>query len=515
MLLAVAVGLGVSGCTVSQAARDPGGASQVLLVCNGSTVKCPAGSYFSTVQPAVDAARPGDWILIWPGVYHEHDAPYHAGIWITTPGLHIRGLSRTGVIIDGSHGSTRQPCPSSPSLQDYAPTSGIVVWQASDVTIQNLTVCDYLSGPENESGNQIWWDGGDGTGHIGMHGFTGSYLTATSMYHPMNVKTSGLSQYGIYVANSSGPGSITNSYASNMAAGAFYLGACRQLCDAALSDDYGTNSAFGYLGTNSGGPVVIKDSTFDNNRTGMSLSSLNNDDGPPPQDGRCPANPVRSCMVIEDNKIDNNNNANAPSNKSRPSIGVGVDLQGGQYDTVADNVITGNNSWGVVADDSVSSLDGFPFSRCQGGFLNEPAKGLCVLPARGNLIFHNYFSDDGSFGNPGNADVATIGLLPKSADPRNCFYANQVQGGPLTSVPAGIERRGADGEPCDKAGTGNDATLLAALSCAASPGMCSASYGRYPARTRTDDIALPTLPGMPYPCTGLPANAFCRALSKP
>ena len=48
----------------------------VLLVCNGSTAPCPAlphsaAPYYRTVQGAVDAARPGDWILIYPGVYHE------------------------------------------------------------------------------------------------------------------------------------------------------------------------------------------------------------------------------------------------------------------------------------------------------------------------------------------------------------------------------------------------------------------------------------------------------------
>src|SRR5215469_15628317 len=46
----------------------------VLLVCNGSTKPCPPGppgTIFSTVQDAVNAANPGHWILIWPGVYHE------------------------------------------------------------------------------------------------------------------------------------------------------------------------------------------------------------------------------------------------------------------------------------------------------------------------------------------------------------------------------------------------------------------------------------------------------------
>ena len=41
-----------------------------------------------------------------------------------------------------------------------------------------------------------------------------------------------------------GPGLITHSYASNMADGAFYVGACRQVCDTTLAYDTGVNSGF-------------------------------------------------------------------------------------------------------------------------------------------------------------------------------------------------------------------------------------------------------------------------------
>src|SRR5215472_337504 len=77
----------------------PGVASQgpsVLLVCNGSTAPCPAlprsaRPYYRTVQGAVDAARSGDWILIYPGVYHEKSRQWPtAGVWIQKPNLHIR-----------------------------------------------------------------------------------------------------------------------------------------------------------------------------------------------------------------------------------------------------------------------------------------------------------------------------------------------------------------------------------------------------------------------------------------
>src|SRR5262249_19850507 len=94
--------------------------SNVLLVCNGSTKPCPPGApVFSTVQGAVNAANPGDWVLIWPGVYHEKSTQWPtAGVWIQKPGLHVRGLDRNGVIIDGSNGTAGRPCPASPALQD-------------------------------------------------------------------------------------------------------------------------------------------------------------------------------------------------------------------------------------------------------------------------------------------------------------------------------------------------------------------------------------------------------------
>ncbi len=510
----------IAGCSQPLAVHENGpgtgsrvlghSAARVLLVCNGSTQPCPGAAHYPTVQAAVDSARPGDWVLIWPGIYHENTPAHHAGVWITTPDLHIRGLSRTRVIIDGSHGTAGHPCPSDPVLQDFTARDGIMVWKVSGVTIENLTVCDYLAGPGGKDGNQIWWDGGDGSGRIGLTGFAGSYLTVTSMYHPGDVHSQHLAQYGIYVGNAAGPGQITGSYASNMGAGAFYVGACQRACVTTLSGDHGTNSAFGYLGTNSGGRLVIKDSVFDDNRTGIAPSSLNNDDAPPPQDGRCPGSATASCTLIEDNQVSDNNNADAPAyGNIAPGVGIGIDLDGGQYDTVTGNVISGNRSWGVIANDSVDSLGHLPHSRCQGGYPDIPVRGLCLLPARGNLIFGNTLRGNGTFGNPGNADLATAGLIAGSAVPRNCFYANQATDGQLTSAPAGIEQPGLDGQPCGQPGTGNDAILLRQLGCATLRIPCMVPHSAYPRQTMIDFAALPVLPGMPDPCAGLPRNGFC------
>ena len=59
--------------------------------------------------------------------------------------------------------------------------NGILVWNANNVWVQNLTVCNFLTGA-GESGNEIWWDAAKvGPKSIG-HGYVGSYLNATSTY---------------------------------------------------------------------------------------------------------------------------------------------------------------------------------------------------------------------------------------------------------------------------------------------------------------------------------------------
>src|SRR5439155_398948 len=110
---------------------------RVLLVGSYNGVKGP----FRTIQAAVNVARAGDWILVGPGDYHEQGvkgASEPAGVLIRTPGIHLRGMDRNSVIVDGTKPGAA-PC--SPRLADQEITAtgrnGIVVDKADGVYVEN------------------------------------------------------------------------------------------------------------------------------------------------------------------------------------------------------------------------------------------------------------------------------------------------------------------------------------------------------------------------------------------
>jgi hypothetical protein len=79
----------------------------------------------SSIGAALIKAQPGDWILIAPGDYHvrmdhysERGSDHPAGLIIRTPGLHIRGMNRNGVVLDGTRPGSRK-CSAAPSAQDF------------------------------------------------------------------------------------------------------------------------------------------------------------------------------------------------------------------------------------------------------------------------------------------------------------------------------------------------------------------------------------------------------------
>jgi hypothetical protein len=173
----------------------PAAAPKALLV---GTYNGIHGKY-RTIQAAVAAAKPGDTILVGPGVYHESTTP-EDGVLITTPGVRLRGMDRNGVIVDGTLPTSTRPCSSDAAAQNPGPTgrNGVEV-KADGVYVENLTVCNYLSSAGGENGNEVWWNGGDGGGHIDLNGFWANYVNASSTYYGGE---STAAAYGIFSSDS-------------------------------------------------------------------------------------------------------------------------------------------------------------------------------------------------------------------------------------------------------------------------------------------------------------------------
>ncbi len=484
-----------------------------------------AGQY-SSIQSAVDAAQPGDYILIAPGDYHESDDAHvtsasqlstgdHGGVVVRTSNLTIRGMDRGTVVVDGTKSGAPTACSSDPQYQNFGPVvggkaqgrNGVVVWKADHVSIENLTACNFLGGA-GDSGNEIWWNGGDGSGKIGLTGYSGSYLTGTTSFYSNETSAA---EYGIFSSNAQGPGSWNQIYGSNMNDSGMYVGACHQVCDVTIDHAWMENNALGYSGTNSGGAVVIENSQFDDNQDGVDTDTQIAGDPPPPQNGACPGDatsPIthtHSCWVFIHNNVHDNDNGDTPEagDAAAGPIGTGMTVSGGRNDTVMDNTFSNNGAWGVLfvpyPDSGTPSLN----QKCAnfGGF--QVSGFGCVFEPEGDALKGNTFVNDGTYGNPSNADFGQI--LLHSGLPSNCYGDNTA---PRGSAPPNLEQL----QPtCGVTSTTTNAdnTLVAQVECDSRLAACPAG-ANYPAQTGVRLKALPEgLPTMADPCAGVPSNAWC------
>lgn len=478
-----------------------------------------AGQY-SSIQAAVDAAKPGDWILVGPGDYHERGDRSHwvtgeagGGVMVQTPDLHIRGMDRNAVIIDGTKPGS-PPCSSDPADQDFGEVNGygspvgrngVFIWKVDGVSVENLTACNFLSGSYG-GGNQIWWNGGDGSGQIGMGAYHGAYLSATTTYWQSGEPQA---EYGIFVSNADGPGAIVHTYASNMADSGYYIGACPD-CNALLLDAHAQNSALGYSGTNSGGHLVIALSEWDHNKTGISTNSQNNGDAPSPQDGSCP-NGTGSCTYFISNWIHDNNNPNVPGSGTADfgPVGTGMVVAGGRFDSLMLNRVENNGAWGLLL---VPFIDnGTPPASlaqydCRGGTLGYLGLFRCFYNDFGNEVAYNLMDGNGSFGNETNGD---LGDLSDPADPGNCWHDNFDPAG-LTTAPANLEQtNGTCGVPNQGASVLGSPLSIQVICNTQIFGPCNSF--NYPRRTQVQLMPLPEERSMPNPCAGVPRNPWCPA----
>src|SRR5438309_8470948 len=196
---------------VAAALLAPGSAGASTL--RGNVIRVPQDA--PTVQAAVDAAAPGDGVLVDRGTY-----PGGVVVLASKPNITIRGVDRNAVVFDGG------------DTQDDA-----IDVHADGVTLQNLTAHNFLK-------NAFYWEG--------VKGFTGSYLTVWNVLG-----------YGIY-AEGSTDGLIEHDYVSGAADAPYYIVHCNP-CRSTIRRVVARLSAVGYSGTNASGRLVIRDSTWDRN----------------------------------------------------------------------------------------------------------------------------------------------------------------------------------------------------------------------------------------------------------
>ncbi len=352
---------------------------------------------YPTISEAVDAAAPGDLVLISPGVYNE-------AVNVTTDNLTIRGLDRNEVILDG----------------EFELDNGIRVLGANGVAVENMTARNYTN-------NGFFWTGVDG--------YRGSYLTAWRN-----------GDYGVYAYDST-HGLFEHSYASGSPDAGFYIGQCF-MCDAVIDDVISEYNGLGYSGTTSGGNLYIVNSRFNNNRAGINTNSATYE--------LC--YPQRQLTVVG-NLVYSNNQTDTPAiDDAILAMGNGILVEGGIGNVIERNLVYDHAKTGIglvpfpefEPNDAEPSPDDWdlPCSETRTKPLADPdtLEPIFWTP-QDNSVIGNVVEGSGA------ADLALSALasdlsIVDPTDLGNCFADNTF----TTSAPTDIEAL----VPCDGQGSGGD-----------------------------------------------------------
>lgn len=267
-------------------------------------------SAYHTIQEAVDAASPGDTILVMPGVYQE-------AVQVATPDLVIQGTDRDAVVLDG----------------------GSQLGNAFTVTADHVTLAHMTAQ------------------HYASNGFV---FTRVEGCHFDDLAALDNAEYGLYAVHSHRC-VMENSFARGHGDSGFYLGETVD-CDCDVQNNVGWENMLGYSGT-ANSHIRIHDNEFFHNRAGILLSVLPSETGAdvcPDPSGAKPA-PGDACpgvtpyglqtrTEIYGNFIhDNNNHTRATGLFAtvHPPVGEGIVIAGGWNNEIHHNRIVDNHLWGV------------------------------------------------------------------------------------------------------------------------------------------------------------------------
>ena len=450
-----ALALAASACSGDDGGTAADGSSTTTTAApgGGATINVPDDE--STIQAAVDAASPGDLVLIAPGTYEE-------AVDVETEDLTIRGLDRNEVVLEGG----------------FELENGIRVL-ADGVAIENMTAQNYTT-------NGFFW--------TGVTGYRGSYLTAFRN-----------GDYGVYAFDAT-KGQLEHIWASGSPDAGVYIGQCYP-CDAVLDDIVSEYNGLGYSGTNSGGNLLIVNSTFRYNRAGIVPNSGSYELCYPGRDN-----------TIVGNIVHGNQQADTPAiDVALLAMGNGILVAGSNRNVIERNLVFDHERVGIglvpfpeeEANDGVPDPDTWDTPcadvRDDPPTVTDPeALALVLWDAMQNRIVGNVVSDSGL------ADLGVGSLQPDVASLDNCFADNTI----ATTAPAALEALA----PCEGDPTATDwaagALDLGALIGAERPP--SVDYETAPTPEPPDQPNMPDAATAPaHPATDVPYEVDLDAITVP
>ncbi len=346
-------------------------------------------SKFQTIQAAIDAAVPGDYILVAPGQYYENSNGLN-GIVLNKPNIHLIGLSDSSVIISGEPLQPRsKPCTVATSAQqpNYSipqASNGITVLATND-SLENLTVCNFVTSNISSGGAQInVINTGSGFPiklNISNVNLTSNFQISNSPVTTLPSAVFGIKTEGTVSVN------INNSNLYNLSGAGIYVKNCTR-CTFNINNVTVANSFSGVVFEGDSGMFRVTNSNFDNNFSGLDLLSnnqaellVNNVCDFMQQSNSTDTNSW--CFIIKNNKFIETNLSSVPSvtnfnisnisNQSNPGgqlpssntydqfnlngafpnlpYGIGIGILGSRGVTVSNNSFYGNNLWALVSAD--------------------------------------------------------------------------------------------------------------------------------------------------------------------
>ncbi|MFM7045961.1 MAG: right-handed parallel beta-helix repeat-containing protein [Ilumatobacteraceae bacterium] len=332
---------------------------------------------YATIQEAVDAASPGDLVLVAPGTYSE-------AVTITTENITLRGLDRNEVVLDGK----------------LELDNGVRVLGVNGVVVENMTAMNYTR---------------NGFFFTMANGYRGSYLTAYRN-----------GDYGVYAFDSVN-GQFDHIYAAGSPDAGLYIGQCYP-CNAVVSDVVSEHNGLGYSGTNAGGNLFIVNSIFRFNRAGIV-----------PNSGTYELCYPQRATTIVGNLVYSNNQPDTPAiDVAILAMGNGILSAGGILNVIERNRVWDHDKGGISLvpfleedpNDSMPAADAWGLTCAESRELPRSAPGGSLLwDSMQNRVIGNVLTDNRAADillSSVGTDVATLG---------NCFAGNTF----ATSAPQAIE----------------------------------------------------------------------------